>query len=138
SIAMGLARARPERLVVCLDGDGSVIMHMGAMAVIGNAQLPNIVHVVINNGSHDSVGGQPTVGHSIDLPAIARACGYRAAASVKTAEEAARRLDELRVDRGPALLEVKVKKGARADLGRPATTPLENRDALMKGLGVGT
>ena len=136
SIAMGLALSRPERLVVCLDGDGAVIMHMGAMAVIGSANAPNLLHVVINNGSHDSVGGQPTVAHELDLPAIALACGYRSAVSVSEADEVEAQLVRLRRREGPALLEIKVRKGARADLGRPTSTPLENRDALMKRLGL--
>jgi phosphonopyruvate decarboxylase len=135
SIAMGLARARPERLVVCLDGDGSVIMHMGALAVIGKLGPANLLHVVLNNGAHDSVGGQPTVGHEIDLPAIARACGYRDAASVSEPEALESAFEALRMREGPRLLEVRVRKGARKDLGRPKSTPIENRDALMRRLG---
>lgn len=136
SIAMGLARSQPARRVVCLDGDGSAIMHMGALAVIGNSALENLLHVVINNGSHESVGGQPTVGYDIDFPKIARACGYRHAASVSTLDELIAGVAELRQASGPALLEVKVRIGSRADLGRPTSTPLENRDALMKRLGL--
>lgn len=136
SIAMGIARVRPERLVVCLDGDGSVIMHMGALGVIANSAPANLLHVVINNGAHDSVGGQPTVGYDIDLPGIARACGYREAVSVSEPREVEEQLDRLRSQSGPALLEIKVNKGARADLGRPKSTPLQNREALMSQLGL--
>jgi phosphonopyruvate decarboxylase len=136
SIAMGIARVQPDRLVVCLDGDGSLIMHMGALGVIGNAGLANLLHVVINNGAHDSVGGQPTVGYDIDIPAIAIACGYREAASVSKPHELKEQIVRLREQTGPVLLEVKVNKGARADLGRPKSTPLENRDALMTRLGL--
>src|SRR5690606_15711049 len=136
SIAMGLARSQPARRVVCLDGDGSAIMHMGALAVIGNSALENLLHVVINNGSHESVGGQPTVGYDIDFPAIARACGYRHAASVSSLDLLVASVAELRQASGPALLEVKVRIGSRADLGRPTSTPLDNRDALMKRLGL--
>src|SRR5690606_26007045 len=136
SIAMGLARARPERRVVCLDGDGSVIMHMGALAVIGKLGGPNLFHVVLNNGAHDSVGGQPTVGQDIDIPAIAIACGYREAASVSEPSALEAAFDRLRACQGPVLLEVKVNKGARKDLGRPKSAPIENRDALMRRLGL--
>lgn len=136
SIAAGIARKRPDRQVVCLDGDGSLIMHMGALGVIAQAAPKNLLHVVINNGSHDSVGGQPTVGHDIDIPAIAIACGYRAAVSVQTPQQLEEKLIELRRQQGPTLLEVKVNKGARADLGRPKATPLENRQALMRQLGL--
>ena len=137
SIAMGLARVQPERLVVCLDGDGSLIMHMGALGVIANAGPANLLHVVINNGAHDSVGGQPTVGHDIDIPAIALACGYREAISVSEPQALEAAVERLRSKSGgPVLLEVKVNKGARGDLGRPKSTPIENRDALMKRLGL--
>ena len=136
SIAMGLARARPDQLVVCLDGDGSLIMHMGALGVIGNAASPNLLHIVINNGAHDSVGGQPTVGYDIDIPGIATACGYREAVSVSEPDALEAEITRLRGEAGPVLLEVKVNKGARADLGRPKSTPIENRDALMKRIGL--
>ena len=136
SIAAGIARRRPDRQIVCLDGDGSLIMHMGALGVIAQAAPENLLHVVINNGAHDSVGGQPTVGFDIDIPAIAIACGYRAAVSVQTPQHLEEELLELRRQQGPTLLEVKVNKGARADLGRPKETPLENRKALMSQLGL--
>lgn len=136
SIAMGIAKARPERLVVCLDGDGSAIMHMGALAVIGSEGPSNLLHAVLNNGAHDSVGGQPTVGHAIDIPAIATACGYRRALSVSSPDEVGEQVSLLREHRGPVLLEIKVNKGARSDLGRPTSTPLENRNALMRRLGL--
>lgn len=136
SIAMGVAQAQPGRRVVCLDGDGSVLMHMGALAVLGQSGLGNLVHVVVNNGAHDSVGGQPTAGFAIDLVAIARACGYRNALSVSTAEEARTAFAGFGESAGPVLLEVRVNKGARADLGRPKSSPVENRTALMGQLGV--
>ena len=123
-----------SRKVFCMDGDGALIMHMGAMAIIGNQATDNFLHVVINNGAHDSVGGQPTVGHSLDIPAIARACGYREGRCVSGRTELEGAVRWLRDTRGPALLEVKVKKGARKDLGRPTRTPSENKDDLMNNL----
>ena len=135
SIAMGVARAQPARKVICLDGDGSVLMHMGALAIVGQSGLDNFLHVVINNGAHDSVGGQATVGFDMDLPKIAEACGYRESSSVSSAEDVKAELARLRECRGPVLLEIKTNKGARDDLGRPKTTPVENRDAFMKNLG---
>lgn len=136
SIAMGVARTQPARRVICLDGDGSVLMHMGALAIMGQSGLGNLVHVVINNGAHDSVGGQPTAGFEIDLVKIALACGYRKAESVSEPEDVKKAFDALSHSEGPVLLEVRVNKGARADLGRPKTSPVENRDAFMKRLGV--
>lgn len=136
SIALGIACSQPKRRVVCLDGDGSVLMHMGALTTIAQSKRANFTHVVLNNGAHDSVGGQPTCALDIDLPAVALACGYRAVKSVRTAtmvESSFRKL--LAVD-GPTLLEVRISRGARPDLGRPTTTPESNRNALMKKLGV--
>ena len=136
SIAMGVARAQSDRRIVCLDGDGSVLMHMGALAIIGQSGLGNFVHVVVNNGAHDSVGGQPTAGFAIDIGVCARACGYRHVASVETAEEAKAAFNGFSAGDGPVLLEIRVNKGARDDLGRPKSTPVENRDALMNRLGL--
>ncbi len=136
SIAMGVARGQPGRKVICLDGDGSVLMHMGALAIIGQSVLPNLMHVVVNNGAHDSVGGQPTVGFETSLPKIAEACGYREVVSVTTADEVKAEMARLREVEGPVMLEIRTNKGARDDLGRPKTTPVENRDAFMARLGV--
>lgn len=133
-IALGIALEKTDRRVWCFDGDGATIMHMGSMAIVASKSPSNYVHVVFNNGAHDSVGGQPTVGLRIDIPAIAKAVGYRAAYSVDTAEGLADALQSLSEADGPVLLEVKVKKGNRKDLGRPTTTPIQNKEALMSFL----
>ena len=133
-IALGIALAKPERQVYCLDGDGAVIMQMGGLAIIGSQKPANFRHIVFNNGAHDSVGGQPTVGFEIDIPAIARACGYREAWSAATTPEISSALERLRLVDGPALLEIKVNKGARENLGRPTMTPAENKRELMEVL----
>ena len=134
-IALGIAMAKPDRKVWCFDGDGAAIMHMGSMAIVANKAPKNYVHVVFNNGAHDSVGGQPTVGLKIDLPAVAKAVGYKAAISVNSKEELEKELSTLnsRLSTlgGPILLEVQVKKGNRKDLGRPTTTPIQNKESLM-------
>lgn len=133
-IALGIALAQPERRVWCFDGDGAAIMHMGSMAIVANKAPKNYVHVVFNNGAHDSVGGQPTVGLKIDFTAISKAVGYKAAYSVETKDYLAELLGKVRDEDGPVLLEVKVKKGNRKDLGRPTTTPIQNKEALMNFL----
>lgn len=130
-IALGIALAQPERRVWCFDGDGATIMHMGSMAIVGNKAPKHYVHVVFNNGAHDSVGGQPTVGLKIDLPAIAKAVGYSNAFSVDNKTDLMEALKSVNMVEGPILLEVKVKKGNRKDLGRPTTTPIQNKEALM-------
>ena len=133
-IALGIALAQPDRRVWCFDGDGAAIMHMGSMAIVANKTPKNYVHVVFNNGAHDSVGGQPTVGLKIDLPAVAKAVGYKATYSVDSKAELENILTKVSGFECPALLEIKVKKGNRKDLGRPTTTPIQNKDALMQFL----
>jgi phosphonopyruvate decarboxylase len=135
-VALGIALATPDRHVYCLDGDGAVIMHMGALAIIGSRKPRNFKHVVFNNGAHDSVGGQPTVGFEIDMTAIAKACGYPVVLSAESSAEIRRALDCLAHADGPALLEIRVNRGARANLGRPSSTPATNKQELMRHLGV--
>jgi len=135
-IALGIALEKTDRKVWCFDGDGATIMHMGSMAIVASKKPSNYIHVVFNNGAHDSVGGQPTVGLKIDLPAVAKAVGYAAAYSFSTKEDLNSQLSTLnsQIQKGPILLEIKVKKGNRKDLGRPTTTPIENKEALMQFL----
>ena len=116
-IAMGIAKAQPNRKVYCFDGDGASIMQMGNMAIVGHSGCENLTHIVFNNAAHDSVGGQPTVGGEIDLPGIAATCGYNR-------------------DGAPTFKEIKVAKGARKDLGRPKEPPQVNKALYMKTLGV--
>lgn len=129
-IALGIALQHPERKVYCFDGDGASIMHMGNMAIVGSKQPDNYVHIVFNNGAHDSVGGQPTVGHEIDLVEIAYAMHYQHACCVWTKEMLNKALSDMFTD-GLQLIEVRVRKGNRKDLGRPTTTPIQNKEALM-------
>ena len=133
-IALGIALAKPGRRVWCFDGDGAVLMHMGGMAILASKQPRNLIHVVFNNGAHDSVGGQPTVGLSVDLPKIADAVGYRQTFSVSDKGSLQRVLSTVKELSGPVLLQVCVKKGNRKDLGRPTTTPIENKEAFMNFL----
>ena len=130
-IALGIAMSKKDRKVWCFDGDGATIMHMGSMAIVGNKAPENLIHVVFNNGAHDSVGGQPTVGLSINLPAIATAVGYKSVFSVDSKEELQELLPEIIKQKGPVMLQICVKKGNRKDLGRPTTTPIQNKEALM-------
>ena len=130
-IALGIALNKPDRNIYCFDGDGAVIMHMGSMGIVGEMAPKNFFHIVFNNGAHDSVGGQPTIGLNIDMPNIAACCGYKKVISVEKREELQEILTSLAANEGPVLLEIKVKKGSRDNLGRPTTTPIENKTALM-------
>lgn len=134
SIAFGIAVNKPEQRIWCIDGDGAVLMHMGSMAVIGANKPKNLIHVVINNGSHETVGGMPTVADSINLAAIAKSCGYPHVACVDTPEELDMELAAARERNELCFIEVKSSIGAREDLGRPTTTALENKRNFMEYL----
>ena len=131
SIALGIALNKPNKTVWCIDGDGAVLMHMGSMAVIGAKKPENLIHVVINNGSHESVGGMPTVSDTVNLPEIAKACNYSSVFSVSSKDELEAVLLSLAEQPKPVFIEVKSAIGSRPDLGRPTTTPVENKTALM-------
>ena len=131
-IALGIALCKTHHKVVCIDGDGAAIMHLGALSTIGTQKPQNMIHIVLNNGAHDSVGGQPTVGRKINLCAIAEACGYVHAACVRTQEELTAVLTGTVVC--PVFIEVIVSKGSRSDLGRPKSSPIENKKAFMEWL----
>lgn len=134
-IALGIALAGIKKPVVCLDGDGALLMHMGGMAIIGTSKANNLLHVVLNNGVHDSVGGQPTVGFDVSLVDIARACGYRKIAGpVSTEADIRKAMADMLGSDGPAFLEIQVRPGSRADLGRPRETLAENKKAFMERL----
>lgn len=136
-IALGIALQQPSRPVYCFDGDGASIMHMGNMAITAQMQPKNYIHIIFNNGAHDSVGGQPTVGLSINFQAVAEAVGYKHVYSVKTKENLETLLTSSvfhQLSDGPSFIEIKVKKGNRKDLGRPTTTPQMNKVALMNFL----
>jgi phosphonopyruvate decarboxylase len=133
-IAMGIALAKLDRQVFCLDGDGAMLMHMGGTAMVGAAGVANFKHVIFNNGAHDSVGGMASAGLQVSFTEIAKACGYTEARRVERADDLAKKVAELRAVKGPAMLEVMVRKGARADLGRPKTSPVENKTAFTKFL----
>lgn len=130
-IALGIALEKQDRKVWCFDGDGASIMHMGSFAIVANIAPKNFIHVVFNNGAHDSVGGQPTVGLKIDLSAIANAVGYNHVFSIDTKERLIELLGQINLQEGPIFLEVKVKKGNRDNLGRPTISPSQNLDLFV-------
>ena len=130
-IALGVAESKPDRRVWCLDGDGAVMMHLGSLALIGRRAPKNLVHVVVNNGAHETVGGMPVCSGALNITALAEAAGYRRVLKANTAENLRQALEEAASAEGPVLLEVRCACGARKDLGRPTTTPVQNRDAFM-------
>lgn len=133
-IALGIALEQPDRRVWCLDGDGAALMHLGAMAVLGQKKPANLVHVVINNAAHETVGGMPVCEGALNLTGLAMSAGYRHVSRAATEMELYQAVDAAMTAGELAFIEVMCAVGARDDLGRPTTTPQQNRDALMKFL----
>lgn len=134
SIALGIALQKPNQKVWIIDGDGAALMHMGSMAVLGANKLNNMIHIVINNEAHETVGGQPTVLSQCNLVKIAQGCGYPRAVCVDNIKDLDQALQEARHANQLSLIEVKCAIGARENLGRPTTTARENKEAFMKEL----
>lgn len=131
SIALGIAVNKPNQKIWCIDGDGAVLMHMGAMALIGAKRPRNFIHIIINNGAHETVGGMPTVASEIDFVSMAKACGYENAVSVSDFISLDTELKNAKNRRALSLIEIKCSIGARSNLGRPTTTSLENKQNFM-------
>jgi len=133
-IAYGIALAKPERRVFCLDGDGAVLMHMGSLAIVGTQRPKNLVHIVINNGAHETVGGLPTVGGNIDFSKVAQSLGYQKTVRVAEASELADVMQDIHSAEGLIFVEIMCNLESRSDLGRPTKSPIENRNELMGNL----
>ncbi len=134
SIALGVAINKPDKKVWCIDGDGAVLMHMGAMAVIGNIAPTNMVHIVINNCAHETVGGMPTVASSTDIVGVAKACGYKKCVKVDSYNDLDRALADAKTDDQLTLIEIRCQIGARSDLGRPKTSAIDNKKLFMESI----
>jgi len=133
-IALGIAVTNSNKRVICLDGDGAAIMHMGSMAIVGQASSANLLHVILNNGRHDSVGGQPTCGLEINFTTIAEGCGYQLVRSANDETELINALDATSDLEGPLLLDVRIDAGHRKDLGRPEISPQDQKRNFMRHL----
>ena len=134
SIALGVALKKPDEKIWCVDGDGGALMHLGAMATIGSCAPENLVHIVINNEAHESVGGQPTAAGKIDLCKIAEGCGYQNVVCIEDPEALMRELEKAKKENGLRFIEIKSAIGSRSDLGRPTTTTIENKEAFIHHL----
>ncbi|GAB1367221.1 phosphonopyruvate decarboxylase [Candidatus Cloacimonadaceae bacterium] len=134
SLALAIALEKPQTKVLCLDGDGALLMHLGAVAVIGNSQPVNYLHVLLNNHCHESVGEQPTPLQRVDFQKLAEALGYPEYFYCENEHELPGLMQKICRVKGPAFLEINIHPGSRADLGRPKTTARENKEAFMAGL----
>lgn len=136
SIAAGIAMAKPGRTVICFDGDSAALMHMGCFAINASLKLPNFIHIILNNGAHESVGGQTSVGHRVDFTEIAAAAGYRTCRGwVSTQVDLQNSTVELLSKGGPALIDMRIRKGMRKDIPKLVMIPLELKTMLMEELG---
>lgn len=134
SIALGIALNKRETKIWCIDGDGAALMHMGAMAVIGEMSPNNMVHIVLNNEAHETVGGMPTASKGIDLIKIAEGCGYKRTYRVTDFSTLDKVLEKCKATNELTFVEVKTALGARDNLGRPTTTAVENKQQFMSFL----
>lgn len=134
SIALMIAKNLDNKLIVCIDGDGSVIMHMGSLGVIGQSGSKNLLHILLNNGAHDSVGGQPTVGLQLDFKQITISCGYRNSECTDNPSSLRKEIQKLVKISGPNFIEVKIRKGSRKNLGRPTITPKDNLRNFIRSI----
>lgn len=132
SIALKIALEKKNRTIWCIDGDGAALMHMGTLSVIGNMKPDNMIHIILNNEAHESVGGMPTSAGSTDLSAIARACGYKCVYTVEKTDDIEKVLIQAKSSKVLTLVEIKVALNSRKDLGRPTTTPEENKEKFME------
>lgn len=132
SIGLGVALQKSERKVFVFDGDGAVLMQMGSLATIGHYKPHNFIHILFDNEAHDSTGGQTTVSGTVNFGKIALACGYKNVISVEHKKELIQAIKKIDPFNGPNMVIVKVRKGSRKNLGRPTTTPLENKERFMR------
>jgi len=131
-IALGTSLSAPTKKVICLDGDGALLMHMGSLGLNGTYGQDNLIHIVLNNGAHESVGAQKTITPHLCLTDLATACGYPSVQQASTAEGLKAALAEIKNTKGPHFIEVSTACGHRKDLGRPTIGPVENKNSVQE------
>jgi len=134
SIGFGVALSKPDKNICIIDGDGAALMQLGSMATLGHYHPSNLIHIIIDNNAHESTGGQPTVSETVDFGAIGKACGYACVYYADTRDTIIDALQRIDAGQSLSLLVIKSRTGSRKDLGRPATTPLENKKAFMRSV----
>lgn len=133
SFGLGLSLALPEKQVMVVDGDGAALMRMGNFATIGAYGPPNFRQLLLDNGVHESTGGQATVSEAISFAGVARACGYQRAGEGLVMTDL---MEFLQARSGPSMLQLKTRRGVPEDLPRPNVRPREVRERLMRHLGI--
>ena len=136
SIALGVA-LYSDKKIFCFDGDGSILMHMGSLGVIGNKKPKNFYHVMFNNSAHESVGGLPTVMSSINVTQMVLSCGYNEIFNAANSDELKEILPKFVNSKGPVFLNIDVDISSRNNLGRPTTNPIENKKEFIEKIRCG-
>jgi phosphonopyruvate decarboxylase len=131
-IAFGIALHKPQTKVCCIDGDGAFLMHMGGIGRL--ATCNNIIHILIVNESHDSVGGLPTAKENINYQELGKACGYKHVSKIETAPDLENKITKLTQVNGSSLVVIKTNRKSRKDLGRPHISPKNNKTNFMNFL----
>tara|TARA_B100000427_G_scaffold328529_1_gene341847 strand:+ start:2713 stop:3837 length:1125 start_codon:yes stop_codon:yes gene_type:complete len=134
STALGLALSKPDKRVICLDGDGSMLMHLGSLPIIGQIKPKNLIHILLNNAAHESVGGQPTVADQINFLELSKSSNYSSYYKASNIEEINSSWQEIKDKEGPIFFEIFIKKGSRKNLGRPSETPEENKFSFINAV----
>ena len=134
SIALGIALSQTKRKVICIDGDGAFLMHLGALATVAKIQPNNFYHILMNNYVHESVGGQKTAIDSIDVKGIVGSTNYKNIIGIDTIDELSKNMTNFFKNIGPGFLEIKLNPGSRTDLGRPTIKPIDNKRNLIEFL----
>ena len=134
AIALGIALAKPHRQVVCIDGDGAMLMHLGSLTSIAILKPKNFRHILMNNEVHESVGGQKTAAKELDMTAIVNSLGSSKIFNAKTPADLEQKFIDFVSCPGPSFLEVKIQSGSRENLGRPTIKPVDNKENFMKFL----
>lgn len=132
SIGLGLAYTRKEIDVVVIDGDGSLLMRMGSLATNGYYQPQNMLHILLDNQTHDSTGGQSTVAHNVNFVDIAAACGYEKSSYIHSLEELEKEIKEWKRTKGLTFFYLKIAKGSKQNLGRPKVSPSEVKTRIRR------
>ena len=134
AISKGIALTNPEKRIICIDGDGSLIMHMGSASLAGQLKMSNFYHILINNFVHESVGGQATASKFIDYSIISKGLGYKNIFNSNNENSFNSLMEKNLSKKGPNFFQIKIKPGSREDLGRPDKTPIESKIHFMKSL----
>jgi len=131
SIALGIAIANPDKKVICIDGDGALLMHLGSLSTISKIKPDNFYHILLNNEVHESVGGQETSIKHINVKSLVKSHYYNKFLLIENKEKLIESISDFLSFNGPNFLEIKVRPGSREDLGRPSIKPKDNKDNFM-------